>query len=53
MDTSKLPFQEKKKIRNAEKDYQKILREIKPFIKVRELKQHSTTGKWKALSSEL
>ncbi len=53
IDISKLSLQEKKKIRDAEKDCQKILKEIKPFIKVRKLRQHSTAGKWKASSSEL
>ena len=53
INTSKLSLQEKRKIRNAEKDYQKMLEEIKPFTKVRKFKQHSTTGKWKVSSSKL
>ncbi len=37
---------EEDKIKKGEKDYRKILEEIKPFIKESDIKYHSTTGEW-------
>ena len=48
-----LKLKKTKKIRNAEKNYHKLLEEIKPFIKKRERKEYSTTGKWKVFDYEL
>lgn len=53
MEISKISFQERKKIEEAKKDYQRMLEEIKPFIKERKIKQYSTTGEWKISSYEL
>lgn len=50
---SKLSPHEKKRIEEAEKSYQKMWKEIKPFIKERKIKQYSTTGEWKISSYEL
>ena len=47
MDINRLTIKEKKKIEIAMKNYQKMLEEIKPFIKKRKRKQYSTRGKWK------
>lgn len=44
--------EEEKKLEEAEENYQKIMEEIKPFIKKDKLKRNSTTGKWKFYSSE-
>ena len=43
----KISSQEKKKIEEAKKSYQKMWEEIKPFIKKHEIKHYSTTGQWK------
>lgn len=52
IEVSKLSSQEKKKIEEAEKNYQKMWEEIKPFIKKRTIKRYSTTGEWKISSYE-
>jgi len=39
-------LQKRKKIKEAERDYRKLLEEIKPFVKKRNIKQYSTIGKW-------
>ena len=52
MEIMKLSSMEKKKIEEAEKSYQKMWEEIKPFIKERKIKQYSTTGEWKFTSYE-
>jgi hypothetical protein len=36
----------KRRLKDAEKDYLKILEEILPFVKKRKLKRPSTNGKW-------
>ena len=51
--TKKTTFKEGKKIEEAQRNYQKMWEEIKPFIKERKITQYSTTGEWKALSSHL
>ena len=53
MEINKLSIQERKKIEEAKKNYQKMWEEIKPFIKERKIKQYSTTGEWETSSSEL
>lgn len=52
MEISKLSSQEKKKIEEAKKNYQKMWEEMKPFIKERKIKQYSTTGEWRISSYE-
>ncbi len=51
--TSKVPPKKRDKIKEAEMDYRKMLEEIKPFIKKREIKRYSTAGQWKASSCDL
>ena len=38
----------KKRLQDAEQNYQKILQEITPFLRKRKIKSHSTYGKWKS-----
>lgn len=49
---SEVSPKEKKKLEEAEENYQEIMEEIKPFVKKDKLKRNSTTGKWKYYSSE-
>lgn len=41
-----------KKLKKAERNLNKILEEIKPFIKERKIKYCSTNGKWEAITNE-
>ncbi len=36
----------KKRLLEAKREFQKIQKEIEPFIKRRNFKRHSTAGKW-------
>lgn len=49
----KLSPVKRKGIKEAEKDYRKMLEEIKPFIRKRVIKQYSTAGQWKVSSFDL
>ena len=46
-DITKLSLPDKRKIEDAEKSYQKMWEEIKPFVKKRKVKEYSTTGEWR------
>ncbi|MCD6474370.1 MAG: hypothetical protein J7K47_05655 [Thermoplasmata archaeon] len=43
---------ERKKLEEARKDYQRIWEEVKPFIKEKKIKEYSTTGEWITSSYE-
>ena len=49
----KLSPEEKKKIEEARRNYQKLWEEIKPFIKKRKIKYYSTTGEWRISNYDL
>jgi hypothetical protein len=40
-------LQQEERLIAARKDYEKIAREIAPYIKKRKVKKHSTSGAWK------
>jgi hypothetical protein len=42
----KLTPKVEKRLKDAEEDYQKLLREIMPFVKEKKSKPHPTYGKW-------
>ena len=46
----KLSRNTKEKLSKARKNFEKIQRNIAPFIKVKKQVTHSTTGKWKQAS---
>lgn len=50
--TTRMSPKEHKKLRKAEKDYQKMWATIRPFYKKRVRKHPSTAGKWVASSSD-
>jgi hypothetical protein len=43
---SKLSIAEKRRLRDAERNFRRIWREIKPFVKKRKVKEYSTRGQW-------
>ena len=48
--TAKPFYQGRSKIKRAEDSYNKMWKEIKPFVKKRSISHYSTAGKWKVLS---
>ncbi len=43
---------DRERIEEAEKDYQKMWEQVKPFIKKRKIKEYSTIGEWRISSYE-
>lgn len=48
----KITLKDRVKIKEAQKDFNIILEEVKPFIKKRPTLHPSTSGHWKVLSYE-
>jgi len=46
--TYNTPMSRKRKFEAAKEDFQRMWEEIKPFIKKRTAKKHSTLGEWKS-----
>jgi len=47
---NQIPRKKKEEIEEIIRNYRKMLKEIKPFIKKQETKECSTVGKWKVSS---
>lgn len=43
---SKQVLSGKERLKTAMKDYEKLVEELKPFIKKRKIKTHSSSGQW-------
>ena len=50
---NRISKRQKKRLTEAEKDFQRLSEEIRPFVKVRKFKKISTTDKWAESSSLL
>jgi len=50
--TDKISYNRKVEIKEAKASYEKMMDEIKPFIKERKISQYSTAEQWKVLSYE-
>lgn len=52
MRINKISSHGRAKVKKAEISYDKIQKEIEPFIRKRKTSQYSTAGKWKVLTYE-